>query len=75
MRQRWLLFSGACVALWSAALVAPLHAQEFRATITGIVSDPSGAAIPLAAIKAVQLDTRQDYGAPVMPPAFTPSRI
>ena len=63
MRQHCLLFFGAFLALWSATEVASLHAQEFRATITGIVSDPSGAAIPLAAIKAVQLDTRQDYGA------------
>jgi len=34
------------------ALTAGLYAQEFRATLTGTVTDPSGAAIPNATVKA-----------------------
>jgi hypothetical protein len=34
-------------------LSAGLYAQEFRATLTGTVTDPSGAAIPNATVKAV----------------------
>src|SRR5215467_5279241 len=36
-------------------------AQEFRATITGQVTDPSGAAVPGATVSAVNADTRQVY--------------
>ena len=42
------------VALLLASPPAALRAQEFRALITGQVMDPSGAAIPGAAIKAVK---------------------
>ena len=38
-------------------------AQEFRASIIGQVSDPSGTAVPGATVKAVQHDTRQAYAA------------
>ncbi len=38
-----------------------IHAQEFRATLTGRVTDPSGAVIPAAAITAVKNDTHQTY--------------
>jgi hypothetical protein len=34
-----------------------LHAQDFRATLTGVVEDPSGAAIPQATVKAISIDT------------------
>ncbi len=44
----------------SLAFVAiPLQAQDFRATITGQVSDQSGAAIAGAAVKATQRNTNQ----------------
>jgi hypothetical protein len=40
------------------ALMAPaIYAQEVRATITGEVSDPSGAAIPGATVKVTHLST------------------
>jgi hypothetical protein len=38
-----------------------LCAQEFRATITGQVTDSSGAALPGASITAVNADTQQVY--------------
>src|SRR5689334_3596743 len=38
-------------------LVGGLFAQEFRATLTGTVTDPSGAAIPNATVKAINIAT------------------
>ena len=35
----------------------PLGAQEFRATLSGVVSDPSGAAIPKAAVTVINAAT------------------
>lgn len=45
--------------------VAPsvLHAQEFRATLTGQVTDPSGAIVPKAQIKAENIETGSVYTA------------
>jgi len=40
-----------------------VHAQEFRATLTGTVSDPSGAVIPNATVEAVNNSTQQKYTA------------
>ncbi len=40
-----------------AALAASAFAQDFRATLTGLVTDPSGAAIPGATVKATNLGT------------------
>jgi hypothetical protein len=51
---------------FAATLLLAAHfagAQEFRATITGQVTDPSGAAVPGASISAVSLETRQAYTA------------
>src|SRR5215469_13367608 len=45
------------------AFLSPLNAQEFRATITGQVTDPSGAALPEATVTAVNADTMQAYTA------------
>ena len=39
------------------ALTAGLYAQEFRATLTGTVTDPSGAAIPNGTVKATNTAT------------------
>ncbi len=39
------------------ALTAGLYAQEFRATLTGTVTDPSGAAIPNGTVKATNVAT------------------
>lgn len=44
-------------------MAGPLHAQEFRASIMGRVSDPSGAVIPGATVTAVQHNTGQVYSA------------
>ncbi len=38
-----------------------LLAQEFRATLTGSVTDPSGAVVPNASVEAVNNDTQQKY--------------
>ncbi len=45
------------VLLCGVVLIAPLLAQESRATITGTVVDPQGAAIPGASVAARQLAT------------------
>lgn len=49
-----------CVLLLAAA-EAP--AQEFRATLTGQVTDPSGAVIPNATVTAIEISTRSTYTA------------
>ncbi|HWB82903.1 MAG TPA: carboxypeptidase regulatory-like domain-containing protein [Bryobacteraceae bacterium] len=42
-------------------VVCLLPAQEFRSTLTGRVTDPSGAIVPGAAIRAIQTDTNSTY--------------
>jgi hypothetical protein len=44
-------------------VASPSFAQEFRATVTGQVSDSSGAPVPAATVTAVQQDTNQAYTA------------
>src|SRR5689334_5568205 len=39
------------------SISAALFAQDFRATLTGTVTDPSGAAIPAATVKATNIAT------------------
>lgn len=46
-----------CVPALLLLLCGGLFAQEFRATLTGIVTDPSGAAIPAATVKAINKAT------------------
>ncbi|HEU0119542.1 MAG TPA: TonB-dependent receptor [Bryobacteraceae bacterium] len=41
----------------SAAILTAAYAQDFRAALTGLVSDPSGAAVAHATVKAIHLDT------------------
>jgi hypothetical protein len=41
----------------------PACAQEFRATLTGQVTDPSGGVVPGATVTAVKNDTQQTYTA------------
>lgn len=53
MKYRRVLSVGALSLLMTAA-----WAQEFRATVTGVVTDSSGAVIPGAAISIVQVDTK-----------------
>jgi hypothetical protein len=45
------------------AAAFPLLSQEFRATLTGRVTDPSGATIAQAKIQAVNQSTQQAYNA------------
>jgi hypothetical protein len=53
------------VALGFALLILPaaLNAQEFRGTLSGLVTDPSGAVVPKAKVQAVNNATRQLYNA------------
>ncbi len=48
-----------------AAFSAPhkVHAQDFRASITGEVSDPTGAVIPNATVTALNVETHVSYAA------------
>ncbi len=41
------------------ALITTLSAQDFRATLNGLVTDPSGAAIPEAMVKATNMATNE----------------
>ena len=47
------------VAVILCALGMVLHAQEFRATVTGHVTDSSGAAMPKVAVQVVNLGTNE----------------
>src|SRR5262245_47245849 len=51
MQQRIVLSLLACAGL--------LTAQEYRSTLTGHVTDPSGAAVPNVKVKATKLDTNR----------------
>jgi hypothetical protein len=42
---------------------APLAAQDYRASIAGVVSDPSGAVIPGTTVQAVNIQTQVSYKA------------
>src|SRR4030088_1131614 len=43
----------------SFACAAMLFAQDFRATLSGTVTDPTGAAVPGATVKAVKASTNE----------------
>ena len=47
------------VAMLVLTLVAGAYAQDFRATLTGTVTDPTGAAIPNATVKAINTATNE----------------
>src|SRR5262252_2199213 len=42
-------------------LAVPANAQTFRGSISGVVTDPSGAAVPNAAVKATESATSIDH--------------
>ena len=56
MKQFCLSF---CVSVLLLAGIWPAFGQDFRATVTGVVTDPSGAAVPNANIKATNVATNQ----------------
>src|SRR5436309_480286 len=56
MRTRSVLIHGVLPVF---ALIASGFAQNFRATLTGRVTDPSGGVIPGATVKAIRLDTNE----------------
>jgi hypothetical protein len=64
-QERWHLLwrflqSGACaIALVLVTSVA--RAQTFRGSINGTVTDPSGAVVPNAQVKAIEIDTGADH--------------
>src|SRR5215813_7265049 len=41
------------------ALAACAFAQDFRATITGLVTDPQGNVVPGAVVKAINIETNE----------------
>lgn len=64
-RFRWRLLSSLALVLgcFTGSLSGPLHAQEFRANITGQVADSAGSVLPGASITAVNVDTKVSYAA------------
>src|SRR5690242_462028 len=51
------IFAAVLLALSMALLAAPVLAQSDRGSVTGSVTDPSGAVIPNAKVTATNLDT------------------
>jgi len=45
------------IALTVAFIVTPLHAQKITGTISGVVSDPTGAVVPQATVTITNIDT------------------
>src|SRR4051794_24947798 len=49
---------------WSCVLVlacAAVHAQEYRSTLTGRITDPAGSGVPAAKVTATKLDTNAHF--------------
>jgi len=77
--------SGVCLCLLMVALATAGWAQEYRATITGAVTDPSGAAIPGAKVTVTNLgngfvtpattNTAGNYSAPFLAPGVYTIRV
>ncbi len=61
MRVRRSLIVSLGVFLFSSSSAMLLHAQEFRATLSGVVRDQSGAVVAKAEVKAVKKDSGQAY--------------
>ena len=61
MRVRRSLIVSLGVFLFSSSSAMLLHAQEFRATLSGVVRDQSGAVVAKAEVKAVKRDSGQAY--------------
>src|SRR5215469_12093601 len=48
-------------ALFAVAMTTPAFGQEYRSTLTGRVTDPSGAAVPHANITVTKTDANTDF--------------
>ncbi len=53
MQHRLVVLSLACAALVSA--------QEYRSTITGHITDPSGSSVPNVKVVAIKVDTNSQF--------------
>jgi len=63
VKQRLVIAAGLIVLLSLLAAPRRAAAQEFRSTLTGTITDASGAVIPKAQVKAVNVDTGSIYTA------------
>ncbi len=58
-KKNWINFAFAIAVLFLSSTLLP--GQEFRSTLTGTVTDPSGATVPNASVQAVNNATQQKY--------------
>ena len=58
------------LAMLAAACVCLLPAQEYRSTMTGRVTDPSGAAVPGVKVTAIKIDTNGKFPTVAGPEGF-----
>src|SRR5437879_6342100 len=58
------------LAILTAAFACLLPAQEYRSTMTGRITDPSGAAIPGVTVTAIKIDTNTRFPTVAGPEGF-----
>ena len=72
-----------CSLILFLACACGLHAQEYRSTLTGRITDPAGSGVPAAKVTATKIDTNSHfptvsgpegfYTLPQLPPGTRPS--